>query len=311
MEQAQRASAPGNTSTGAPKKVSNKRRNYMVTFWIKDYPKELPKNVKYLATCEDSTKDGKYHGHAFIYFKNEVTMKAVKKLFGEDCHCEIPIKNSSSIDYVLNKESRKHDFQEFGSKPMDNGIHNVQFLKELKDPSELKSIEYNTWKRIHDEQDNDLDIMDFYKNVQVYYIYGPSGSGKTLKATQIICDNIDKYGSKFNRLKFENNFWIGTGTDSKIALYDDFRDSHMKPSEFINFIDYNKQLMNVKGGCKSNNYELIIITSVQSPYEIYKNMNDQEPRKQWLRRMKIIKIEEEYTGELVDEHGDEPENYII
>ena len=31
----------------------------------------------------------------------------------------------------------------------------------------------------------------------------------------------------------------------------------------------------------------------------------------WLRRMKIIKIEEEYQGELVDEHGDEPENYII
>lgn len=63
----------------------------------------------------------------------------------------------------------------------------------------------------------------------------------------------------------------------------------MKPSEFINFIDYNKHQLNVKGSYKLNNYEFIIITSVQSPEEIYKNIEG-EPRTQWLRRMKRIHI---------------------
>lgn len=34
---------------------------------------------------------------------------------------------------------------------------------------------------------------------------------------------------------------------------------------------------------------MIIITSIQDPNEIYKNMSD-EPRKQWLRRIEIIQI---------------------
>ena len=53
--------------------------------------------------------------------------------------------------------------------------------------------------------------------------------------------------------------------DSPIALYDDFRDSHMKPSEFINFIDYNVHGLNIKNGEIQNNYKYIIITSVQDP----------------------------------------------
>ena len=56
---------------------------------------------------------------------------------------------------------------------------------------------------------------------------------------------------------------------------------------FIKFIDYNKHPLNIKGGSIINNYELIIITSVQNPELIYMNVGD-EPRKQWLRRMEII-----------------------
>ena len=68
----------------------------------------------------------------------------------------------------------------------------------------------------------------------------------------------------------------------------------MPASEFINFIDYNKQVMNTKGGFIINNYRLIIITSVQSPTEIYQTMTSKfiEPQKQWLRRIKTINMSE-------------------
>lgn len=287
MEQAHGTTTPGNTKPGVGLKT--KSRKYFITFWIKNYPHELPPNCKYLCTCEDSTKDGKYHGHAFIYFINPVALSRVKKLFGNDCHVQQPMKNSDCINYVLNKNARKHDFQEFGNKPMDNGVTcKVAQLRECKDPDELDWNMYNTWKKIHDEENNDIDVDDWHKEIKVYYIQGPSGIGKTERAKNIIRENKKKYGTKFNRVKYENGFWIGTGTpEIKIAIYDDFRDSHMKASEFINFIDYNKQIMNVKGGSRQNNYNLIIITSTQRLNELYHNMAD-EPKKQWMRRIELI-----------------------
>ncbi len=292
--------ASGNTTPSAA--VSFKARSFLFTLNdIEKYDslKTLLTSLKsmdyFLSSLEEAPTTGHKHIHIYAHFNN--TYKLNQKIIKIGAHIDIckgtPQQN---IKYVK-KDGNILD--EIGEPPQQGGLR-VKDLKELENPDELDWKVYHTWKKIHEENANDLDIDDFYKNVEVYYIYGPSGSGKTLKAIQIIRENKEKYGSKFNRLKFENNFWIGIGTDSKIALYDDFRDSHMKPSEFINFIDYNKQIMNIKGGSKSNNYELIIITSVQSPYDIYKNMSDQEPRKQWLRRMKIIKIEEEYTGESID-----------
>ena len=61
----------------------------------------------------------------------------------------------------------------------------------------------------------------------------------------------------------------------------------MKPTELINFIDYNRHIMNVKGGSIRNNYKEIYITSLQNPEEIYKNIPE-ETKKQWLRRIKKI-----------------------
>lgn len=288
MEQADGTGSHGNTSTVVTLKKLIKSRKYFITFWIKDYPRELPDKAKYMCTCEDSTKDGKYHGHAFIYFNNPVTMSRIKKLFGNDCHVEQPMKNSDCIDYVLDETKRKHDFQEFGKRPMNNGMTlKVHELKECKDPNELEWNLYNTWKKIHDIEENDIDIDDWHKTVKVYYIQGLSGKGKTERAKQIVRENKEKYGSKVNIVKYENGFWEGTGNSARVAIYDDFRDSHMKASEFINFIDYNQHVMNIKGGSKQNNYELIIITSTQPLSELYRNMPN-EPRKQWERRIEVI-----------------------
>lgn len=96
-----------------------KRKNYMITFWTHEYPKELPDNSTYLCTCEDTCENGRYHGHAFIYFKNPEDMKCVKSLFGHNAHLEVPRRNSWCIRYILNNNTRKHDFQEFGERPLD------------------------------------------------------------------------------------------------------------------------------------------------------------------------------------------------
>lgn len=74
---------------------------------------------------------------------------------------------------------------------------------------------------------------------------------------------------EFEEVKYENGFWNGIGDGTGCCVYDDFRDSHMKASEFINFIDYNVHNLNIKGGNVKNNYNLIIITSVFPLNDIY------------------------------------------
>lgn len=153
------------------------------------------------------------------------------------------------------------------------------------------------YKRIVDDinrvDDNNIDIEDIKKDIVVYYIQGESGCGKTQRAKQIVRDNKEKYGTKVNMIKYENNFYLGIGT-ADIAIYDDFRDSHMKASEFINLIDYNIHLMNVKGGERQNKYKLVIITSVQRITDIYNKMGG-EPRKQWMRRVNLIDMYPDYS----------------
>ena len=61
----------------------------------------------------------------------------------------------------------------------------------------------------------------------------------------------------------------------------------MKANEFIKFIDYNSQQMNIKGGSVMNNFKLIIITSIIRPDDIYRNV-PAESKVQWMRRIQVI-----------------------
>lgn len=248
-------------------------------------------NAKYECWCDDLTEDDKYHFHQVIVFENQISFNTIKKSY-PTAHIQKPkISVFKCIEYCeANKNGKKTNFQEIGERPKNTRFQTVAELKECEEPDLLDWKQYNTYMKIH--ENDEIDVDDMYKDVMVYYISGPSGVGKTEKAKQIVRDNKDKFGTKVSIVKYEGEFWHGVGTGRNIAIYDDFRDSHMKPSEFINFIDYNKHYMNVKGGNCVNDYKLIIITSVQPLDDIYKNVSE-EPRKQWIRRITEIKIKDE------------------
>ena len=124
-----------------------------------------------------------------------------------------------------------------------------------------------------------------------------------------------KLGKPYDKVSFKNDFWDGVKPDGEVAFYDEFRDSDMKPSEFIKFIDYSKHSMNIKGGSVINNYKYIFITSIQRPAALWPNMkNGEESMQQWMRRIKAINIEEHKKEvilakylELIDQSADEPD----
>lgn len=248
--------------------------------------------LKYFISCkENAPTTGHEHIHIFLRFSQNKTLWA-KKMFNVNIQkCDYLQK---SIDYIK-KDGNIID--EMGEIRQQGGICGltIKQLKQMDDEQldELPPIYYNIVEKIKRERMNTINIDDiFMKNKEVIYIYGKSGSGKSLNAYKMIRDRGYK---TFENIKYQNGFWIGMNGKSECAVYDDFRDSDMKVNEFLHLIDYNKHSLNIKGGAVVCNYKLIIITSIISPWKIYKNKTDEE-MKQWLRRMKIYMCDE--NGEL-------------
>lgn len=253
---------------------------------LKDAILKLKSCDYFLSAKEIAPTTGHEHIHIYIHF--ESSYKLSKKIMSFGAHVDIQKYNSPKqiINYVK-KDGEIID--EIGEAPK-QGTTTCEDLKQI-DISECPPQYLKTKLLYESITSTDIDVEDLKKDVKVYYIQGPSGIGKTETMKQIIRDNKEIYGTKLNMIKYENGFYLGVNPsgNAKICVYDDFRDNHMKASEFINFIDYNKHFMNIKGGSRLNDYSLIIITSIQRLNNIYSNVQE-EQKQQWIRRINLIDL---------------------
>lgn len=247
----------------------------------------------YIYGIEICPSTGRTHYQTFIYTHQSVRFTALKELF-KTAHIEKKLKistNEQAIDYC----KKDNNYTEEG-KPPKQGKHQIDTdtLKNMTDIEIIEEVpikEVKSWINARDILNSNMNIKDWNKKITVYYIQGPSGSGKSTWIENFIQTLPEEY-HEVNLIKHVNNFWLGIG-NAKVAIYDDFRDSHMKASEFINFIDYRRHKLNCKNRDHvTNNYEYIFISSVQNITDIYANMNiiDNEPSKQWIRRCITIDL---------------------
>lgn len=267
-----------------------KGRNFLFTlnqieYWdeLKEYLDQHPKLQYAIATLEKAPTTGHKHIHCYAQMKENTTVSKEKTANARIDPCRGSAQQN--IDYIKKTkepEKRGEIIWEKGT-PKHKGGPTIKELKEMprEDREQLPGCYYNIVNKIEAEENKMLKGDEMFKEMKVHWYWGDSGLGKTRRAYKEIGSRI------FNEVKFDGNFWHGATEQSTIALYDDFRDSDMKPRELINFIDYNKHIMNVKGGSIRNQYTEIYITSIQSPEEIYRNVEG-EPRKQWLRRLTEI-----------------------
>ena len=208
---------------------------------VKSYLTKL-KQFRYLISCKEyAPTTGKEHIHIYVQFLNSQKLN-VKKCKG--AHIEKCFGTPEQNKAYIEKGELIDEIGIFGTNETSRfpTIDQVKLMSK-EERNQLPISYYNTVKKINTEEDNMMDTDDIYKpDVKVYYFFGPSGIGKSKNAVEM----IKKYGKKFDELKYENGFWLGYG-GSEIAFYDDWRDNHMKASEFINFIDYYIHNLNVKG----------------------------------------------------------------
>lgn len=274
---------------------------------ILEYLRSLS-SINYMIACREfAPKTNKEHYHVYIQFRFSMKLSKKKLL---SAHIEVcrgsPQEN---IDYI-----RKNGdiLLEEGDPRLGGKVITIKEVKTMtnEERENLPFSSYNKLQALKRDEIATLRASLYYKKVEVYYIFGKSGTGKTKYAINAILNLFDMKkieSDLFNEVKYSGSFWNGVNIDNmtKVALYDDFRDYHMPPSEFINFIDYNIHVMNIKYGFVMNNFNYIFITSIQSPYDLYKKfqksenifvLNDQyceESQTQWIRRFtQIIEVDE-------------------
>lgn len=222
------------------------------------------------------------HIHAQIYVQFPVSrLPSIKKLCG--AHIE-KCRGSPEQNVRYCKKDRDIIVEE-GAPRLCNS-HSIKAVKLMtkEERSELNINLYNIVNKINTEENKYINSKDYFKKVDVYFVYGPSGIGKTKWC-------IEQINGIFNEVKYDGTFWHGVTEDCDTCLYDDWRDSHMKPAEFINFIDYTRHVMNVKGSTIRNNYSRIFITSIQDPHLIYPQSKEEST--QWIRRIHCIDLNPE------------------
>lgn len=242
-------------------------------------------NYKAMISCKETAPTtGHVHVHIYALFNQPVRWRQVCGEHVEVCRGS----HKQNIAYICKNGDiiEKCNLEEV----RDTKITAAELMKmSSEEVKQLGPYHFKLWTNIR-LFDQSMTRDQIYKpGIVVHYIWGESGSGKTKKVFDMIGEG------RFDRVKHVGSFWLGVSTDPnvKVAWYDDFRDSDMKPAEFINFIDYYVNDMNVKGGHVPNHYQVIYITSVQPPEELYKNMTLEEPRKQWMRRLNVIHVEDE------------------
>lgn len=284
--------------------TSYKARHFQLTINnLSTYEKVLEyllnlKTLRYLIACkENAPTTGKEHIHIYANFNKPISLSKKKTLGAHIEYCRASPKQN--IDYI---RKDGNIIYEYGEEPKQGKLnYNYDEVKNLTTKEILDNEDLNiTQKKMLLNIKNDIQksepmkAADFlsswskFDDIKVFYICGDSGSGKSQMAKEIIKNYVEKNPeANIDLIKYDNGFYNGATGKSEIGFYDEFRDSHMKASEFINLIDYNKHIMNIKGSQVMNNYKLIIITSLIHPKKIYCNMTE-EAREQWLRRIKII-----------------------
>lgn len=275
---------PGNTNPG----TNLRSRNFQFTLnKISNYDgltNELKKlkTCKFLISCREiAPTTGHEHIHIYVHF--EQPYKLSKKILSYGAHVEIcrgsPKQN---IDYI-SKDG--NIIEEWGTRPA-QGTRTVAEMKEMS-VDEVSPQYYRIKKQIDEDERSKNTFFDMLEEIrndnlkapEIIYITGPSGKGKTYTAYKMA---VEKYkNDEIGKLTLNNNFIDIVNENAKCFVIEEFRDSQIRASDFLQLTDKYGYRANTKGGFCTLRPEMIIICSIKHPSTIYHD----EVNTQFMRRI--------------------------
>ncbi len=256
------------------------------------------KKYAFILHNKDNEKDNHYH--IFLQFKQTRYFDEIASWFNVNINDIEKLKSryNNAVLYLVHKhqpEKYQYDAKDVISNFDFTSLVNDDDIKSLRidfdlfpithykdiykyDAKKLRDINtlYNNYLELKKKESNNRDM-------RVLYISGPSAVGKTTLA-KIFASQT--YSNDEIFISSSSNDILDGYLGEKCIILDDLRDDALKYADLLKFLDNNTN-SSVKSRYSNKQLvrcELVIITSIKEPYQLYTNVG--EDKKQLYRRIK-------------------------
>lgn len=262
---------------------------YTLNNWTEEELTPLREKGRYNIVGKEVGENGTPHLQGYIYFSTDTSLKQLKKI-SPRAHWERAIGTPADNKTYCSKGG---DFTEWGAIPQQGKRTDLEWTRELlNEPEPMKAVcnmmNYQCirvaekWLTYCEEKRDWKPYVEWY--------HGPSGSGKTKAANDKMPNAYTKSGP--------NKWWDGYDAHEDVIL-DDLRSSHIEFTELLMILDRYEKRIECKGGSRQLRAKRIIVTSIFSPEEMYRGMQERathlEPMEQLIRR---IDSEQKFCAEV-------------
>lgn len=255
-------------------------------FTLNNYTQEEVDSIKgieceYLIFGKETGDEGTPHLQGYIVFKNATRFSTLKNKMPR-AHVEAAIRgHDANIKYC----KKQGDYYEKGEikkvKKSDVFLDDIEKVKPKDLMAHLNGVRLINGMKMESKMLDEI-REDKLEKPQVIYIHGKSGTGKTYTAYKMACEKWNNW--EIATLEFKNGFAMSNNYHARCLILQEFRPSCIDAASFLQFLDGYGCVLNVKGSHVYIRPKMIIICSIKSPYDIYREeMNDQ-----FIRRLTTI-----------------------
>lgn len=258
-------------------------------YWLLTIPHHgyvpfLHSEVAYIrGQVEEGGSTGYLHWQLLVCFKKKLRLRAVKRLFGDEAHCELS-RSECANEYVWKEETRVDGTQfELGKRPLKRNDptdweqvwESCKKGKVEEIPADIRVRCYQTIRRIEKDYLKPESIQR-----EVIVLWGRTGVGKSKRAWE-------EAGLEAYPKDPCTKFWDGYSGQENVII-DEFRGS-IGISHVLRWFDRYPVIVEVKGGATVLRAKRIWITSNLEPGGWYPDL-DVATREALERRLTVIEV---------------------
>lgn len=205
------------------------------------------------------------HIQGYVEYKNQITLKALKKKFPR-AHLSVARGNAEQNQKYCGKDN---NYYIVGNPKKQGNRTDIHEIRELIQAGGDMTDVLNECSSYQSAKFGEL-YLSYLEPKRtsaptVIWVYGPSGTGKTHTAYELFPEAW---------ISGESLRWWQGYNRHKVAIFDDFRKDFCKFHTLLRILDKYPMTVEVKGGNRQLVADIIIITSCYHPAQMYDTRED-------------------------------------
>ena len=265
-------------------------------FWLTnpgqpdEHPSDLLEGIEYLILQEERGEEGTIHWQGFLRLKKKKRLGWLKRRINERAHWEIARgTDKEASDYCKKDETYTGGLRyEYGHLPepkkstrderRQRAAEELDIIKTgFKRPADIPSMTLMECGFLPAYKELTSDILGPYRpNLQIITMVGPPGTGKSYAINHFFPDHgLCMPGN--------SGVWFQNPC-SDVMVFEEFK-GQIPLQKMLKLLDPYPYALEIKGGMRPANYNLVIITSNISPYYWYQNKDESEKQTEAIKAL--------------------------